>query len=166
MKNKISFYIGFVVLLLLVFQSESWGQALNIKNVRFEEKDEAVVVKYDLDGVVGEKYKVTLSLSDNFGESFKIRPKNTQGDVGKNVKPGAGKEIIWNLYKDFPNGLSGEGFVFAVDAELQGGKSKLPYYLAGAGVVGGVIILAVSIGGKEKPNPTTGSIRISVSNNY
>ena len=58
MKGRTSFYIGFVVLFLLIFQSESWGQTLNIKNVSFEEKDETVVVKYDLDGVVGKKYRV------------------------------------------------------------------------------------------------------------
>ena len=166
MRFKTYLHSGIFLLIVVIFNSTLRGQDLKVENVEFEDMGETVVVKYDLEGKVDKKYKVALSLSDDFGESFNIQPRNMKGDVGKNIRPGPGKEITWYIKKDFPNGMRGEGFVFAVDAELLRGRSKLPYYIAGAvGVVGGVIYFVTRGGGTKEAKPTTGSIIITVPGN-
>lgn len=118
------FVIISVMMPFLILQA----QVLRVRNVRFTEQEDVVIVKYDLDGEVGQKYKVSLLLSSDAGKSFKIRPQEVRGDVGRGVKPGTGKTIVWHVREDFPYGLIGDGFVFAVDAELQK-DIRLPYYL-------------------------------------
>jgi len=158
-------YFGhiFITLVLLISNTFLKAQELKVRNVRFEEIGEIVRVKYDLDGMTDKKYRISLSLSDDFGKTFKMKPRTVYGDVGKNIQPGLSKQITWYILRDFPEGLSGDGFVFAVDAELQKGGNKLPFYLLGAGVAGGVVYFVVrSSGEKSEPEPTTGSIVISV----
>lgn len=157
------FRYGLITLILLISNTILRAQELKVRNVRFEEIGETVMVKYDLDGMTEKKYKISLSLSDDFGKTFKIKPRTVYGDVGKNIQPGESKQITWYLLRDFPEGLHGDGFVFAVDAELQKGGTKLPFYMLGAGVVGGVVYFVVrSSSEKSEPQTTTGSIVITV----
>jgi len=169
-KMGMSKHFRFIFLLpfFLIFVSRLFSQGLQVSNVRFEDRGETIVVKYELSGTSGRKYKVSLLLSDDYGVSFNIKPRAVFGDVGKSIKPGLGKQITWYMKKDFPNGLKGEGFVFAVDAELQKGKSKFSLYFLGTGIVGGVVyFVAKSKGGKTTPTtPTTGSIVITVPDNF
>ncbi len=125
-------------LFIVVFEINA--QEVEVKNVTFTQMDELIFIRYDLNGKPSKKYTIDITLSDNYGYSFRIKPRKVQGDVGKDITPGSGKEIIWEMTEDFPNGLEGEGFVFAVDAKLQkNGGGKTLYYLLGAGVVGGVV---------------------------
>jgi len=159
-------YFRFIFLLLFYFiiVSSSFSQDFKVSNVRFEDRDETIVVKYDLNGTSGKKYKVSLLLSDDYGASFNIKPRAVFGDVGKSIKPGLGKQITWYIKKDFPDGLSGDGFVFAVEAELQKGRRKFPLYFLGTGIVGGVVyFVAKSKGGKTK---SLGSIVITVPDDF
>lgn len=150
----------------LTWYSFCQAQELEVSNVSFEDKSEIIVVQYDLYGEIGKKYRVNLSLSDNNGISFAIRPKTVSGDIGKDISPGPKKTITWSYIEDFPNGLSGDKFVFAVDAELQKGGNKFPYYIIGAGVAGGVVYFVTSSFGKKEPEPKTGSIIIDVPNDF
>jgi hypothetical protein len=36
-------------------------------------------------------------------------PKTTEGDIGPNIQGGRGKEIYWDFWTDYPDGLSAEG---------------------------------------------------------
>ena len=158
MNVKKDLRFGFVISFILLLYSVPKAQEVQVKNVRFEDRDETVAVRYDLDGLIGKKYKIKLLLSDDFGVSFKIRPRTVHGDLGKNIKPGNAKEIIWDLKKDFSDGLRGDGFVFAVDAELQKGGSKWPYIIGSAGVV--VVV------GYFMIRPRNGSIVIDISKEF
>ena len=156
----------FLVLFLLGFALHVNAQGLQVSDVRFEDKGETVLVFYDLDGPTGKKVTINLLLSDDYGESFSIRPKTISGDVGKNVSSGIGKKIIWHIKKDYPNGLQGEGFVFAVDAETRKSRSKLPYILGGSVVIiGGAVYFATKSSGEESAS-TTGSIIIDVPQDF
>ncbi|HDQ44448.1 MAG TPA: hypothetical protein ENN17_02965 [bacterium] len=95
------------------------AQNPSVRNVTFEQAGDDIVVRYILAGESGRKYNVKLSLSDDFGMSFPIVPLSVEGDVGRDVRPGAGKQIVWRLRRDYPNGLEGDAFVFAVDADFQ-----------------------------------------------
>jgi hypothetical protein len=112
------------------------------------------VIQYDLEGIPNKKYHVNLSLSDDYGETFTIKPASVQGDVGKSVTSGPDKEILWDIVKDYPGGLGGEGFVFAVDAKLQK-SSKAVYYILGGGVAAGITYYLVS-------KPKKGSVSITL----
>ena len=151
-----------IMVLLFIFKT-SFAQDVKVKDVRFEQKGEDIFVYYDLEGNFHKKYKVSLSLSDNFGSTFTIKPRSVRGDVGENMVAGNNKQIIWHMTKDFPEGLEGEGFVFGVEAEQTGGGSKSLYYILGAGVVGGVVyFITKSVKEESTSQETTGKITISI----
>jgi hypothetical protein len=143
-----------VILIVLCFSFCSYAQYLQVRNVRFEDNDETISVYYDLDGMMEKSYNVSITLSDDFGNTFKVKPKAITGDVGKNIKPGKDKTIIWYVKEDFPDGLSGQGFVFAVDAKLQRSRSKLPIIIGGTGIVASIIYFLT--------RPKEGSIVVEV----
>ena len=154
----------FPIILLFIGITYSHAQDVQVRNVTFTQMDELIIIRYDLDGLLNKEYQVKLSLSDDYGASFRIKPYAVRGDVGKGVIPGVGKEIIWTITDDYPTGIEGDGFVFAVDAELKKGGSKFLYYLLGGGVVGGIVYFVSKGGGETGVNgePTTGSISITI----
>ena len=159
---RFSKFIYTALLILSFFTSPSFSQQLKVENVSFESVGNIVKIKYDLSGNYNKKYKISIRLSNDNGISYNIHPKTTTGDLGKNITPGKNKQIEWHIYKDFPKGLAGDKFVFAVDAELQKGR-KWPFYLLGTGVAAGAAVLYLSQQAKEE-DPTTGSIIIDIPN--
>jgi hypothetical protein len=151
---------GFVLFLVSAlaagFGPPAEGQ-VRVSNVRFTDLGSTVSIMYDLSGAHGKKYNVSVALSDDGGRTFRIRPRRVGGDVGKGVEPGKNREILWRVREDFPSGLSGSNFVFAVDAELKKG-SKAWAYLLGAAVIGGGVYFAVQ---GEEPSDK-GSIVVEV----
>ncbi|MFO7891375.1 MAG: hypothetical protein R6V04_13670 [bacterium] len=149
------------IIFLLIAIISLHAQEVEIKNVSFTQMDEIIIIKYDLIGEMNKKYTIDISLSDNYGTSFRITPRTIRGDVGKGITPGRSKEIIWEMTEDYPNGLEGEGFVFAVDAALQkSGGGKTLYYLLGAGVVGGVVYFVTQ--GQGETGEDKGEISITI----
>lgn len=144
---------------LFFYDQKIFAQETKVENVRFQDLGETVLIQYDLEGRTDKRYKVSIALSDDNGITFKIKPRSLSGDVGKNIQAGPGKKINWYYKENFPEGLSGSGFVFAVDAELQKGGSKLVWY-TGGGVVVGVIVWYLFI--REKH----GSIVIDVPDTF
>lgn len=155
--------IVYVVLLVLVFRTTAPAQQPGVENVTFEEIGDSVIVHYDLHGPDQKRFRVRLLVSEDSGATFSILPRAISGDVGRNTLTGIGKRIVWQMKKDFPGGLYGEDFVFAVDAVIQR-RSKWPYIAAGAGILGGTVLLLTS--GKRDTDPTTGSIRVSVTREF
>jgi len=145
------------ILFLLISIVQINAQEVKVENVSFTQMDELIFIEYDLIGKINKKYTIDVSLSDNYGFSFRLKPQTVRGDIGKDIIPGKDKQIIWEMTEDYPNGLEGEGFVFAVDATLQkseGGKTL--YYLLGIGV-------AALIAKKIIPPPNDrGSISITI----
>lgn len=133
-----------------------------VQNVRFEQKDEDIYVYYDLGGNAGKKHTVSIKLSDDGGRTFQLRPLAVEGAIGKGVQTGRSKRIIWHFSEDFPLGLSGDNFVFSVQAELQKGRSKLPWYLLGAAVAGGGTYFVIQSLGGDEPATETGSISFDI----
>ena len=122
--------------LMLFIAANAWPQNPQVTDVRFEQNGEQIVIRYNLNGKPGKKHTVAVELSDDNGKTFRIKPVSVEGDVGKDVRTGSGKSIIWNMQKDFPHGLEGEDFVFAVNARLQKGGKTWPYLL-GLAAAGG-----------------------------
>lgn len=122
-------------LIIMIFLSYLFFQGDNlfsqITNIKFTDLGETILVKYKFNGQSDKKYKVTLTLSDDYGATFKIKPRSMTGDVGKNILADGDKKITWYIKQDFPEGLNGSGFVFAIDAETQKSGSKVLWFAGG-----------------------------------
>ncbi len=120
------------------------AQGVVVRNVRLSQEDGRVVVAYDLVGTA-KKYEVGLLLSTDGGRNFLPLPQRVAGDVGKDIQPGAGKEMTWAALEDFPQGLAGDQYRVQVTAQKQGGGALL--YILGAVVAGGGATAALLLGG-------------------
>lgn len=135
------------------------AQAVEVKNVSFIQRGEEIWITYDLDGQSGKKYSIELSVSEDYGFSYRIDPRAVTGDIGRGISPGVNKQIRWYFMEDYPEGLEGSGFVFAVEAKRQRG-SRWPLYVIGCSVVGSTIYFLA-----KEASPKTGSIVITVPDN-
>ncbi|MCJ7812009.1 hypothetical protein MUP95_01650 [bacterium] len=153
------FVLVFVICAILPHHLKA--QNPSVRNVIFEQNGDDIIVQYTLAGDANKKYNITLSVSDDFGRTFQIKPFTVAGDVGRDIRVGTNKQIIWRLMRDFPVGLEGDSYVFAVDAALQKGGLKWPYII-GAAVAGGAVYYLTSRKEAAEPTPTTGSITIQV----
>jgi hypothetical protein len=150
-----------IVLFLLVFTCALQGQEPQVQNVRFTQRvDSNVEVTYDLIGNPAKKYSVRLSLVKSGSRAaFPISKESLSGYVGEAVSPGRGLRILWNLPKDYPRGLEGEGFVFIVEVyEQRRGGSATPWLLGGLAAGGGVAILIAILGGGGGDNGGNGGV--------
>ena len=109
-------------------------------------------MSYDLIGQSDRKHTIWIEVSDNFGRTFRLRPRVLSGDVGKGILPGRRRQIRWEYLDEHPEGLEGEGFVFAVNAKLEKGSSAY-WVILGAGIVGVVIWIIW---------PKTGDIELTI----
>jgi len=91
-----------------------------VENVRMEQVGDDVHIYYDLRGDA-DKYKVTVRGSSDGGRNYRLPMKTVSGDVGKAVRPGSNKKIIWKALKDAGE-LEGDEFVFEVEAVSGPGK--------------------------------------------
>lgn len=158
-------FVSLVMMFLVSSSFAVFSQEPAVQNVRFIQRaDSKVEVTYDLIGNPAQKYAVRLSLVKSGSRAaFPISKESLSGSVGEAVSPGRGLRILWNLPKDYPRGLDGEGFVFIVEVyEMKRGGSAAPWLIGGLGVGGGVVALLLLSGGRDQQSPTTGSIIIDV----
>lgn len=131
-----------------------------IENVRFSQGNNVVTITYDLNGN-GENstYFIELLLENENGEVFQINSPAVSGDIGSEIKPGAEKEIVWNILQDFPNGLESGQIQFAVNAWQPVENNRRWIYIAAgalalsAGISAAVIFLGGSNGSTGLPPP-------------
>jgi formylglycine-generating enzyme required for sulfatase activity len=107
-----------IPILLLLFLSlflptisNAWEK---VENCRVEQVGDEVHIYYDLRGDE-EKYQVTIRGSADGGRTYMLPMKSLSGDVGKDIRPGRGKKIIWKALKDAGE-MEGDAFVFEVEA--------------------------------------------------
>ena len=155
--------LTFFLLCLFQFGAASARDA-QVRNVTFEPRGDDIFIRYTLLGNASEKFRVALSLSDDYGQSFELKPFSVEGDIGQGITPGGGKQIVWRMKRDYPSGLDGEGYVFAVDATLQKGGTKWKYFVGAAIAVGVGYYFYSSQGDATEEEATTGSLSIEVSN--
>lgn len=129
------------------------GAATSIDNVRFEASADLIKIYYDLNAPVDMVHDVRISLRRESDITFTYRPLNITGDVGTIVFPGQKRRVVWEILKEFPDGLPGDDFYFVIEAEHvePEGTSSWLWIGGGAAVVGGVVLL-LSLGGKD-PGP-------------
>lgn len=135
--KKISIELIITIISLLSFIFNASAQKMAVQNVSFVDKDDLIVIKYDLLGKQGDNFLIQVRLSADGGKTYSIEPKAISGEFSE-VRPGAGKQIYWNMYTDYPEGLWGENFVFRIEAVRvkTKGKPKWPYFIGGAAALG------------------------------
>lgn len=86
-----------LLLLFLCLGYSSFAQKAAIKKI--ELSGDKIIVYYDLeDDNPNNEYQINLYISkDNFGTPAS----KVSGDVGGEIKPGAGKKIEWNIFEEF-----------------------------------------------------------------
>lgn len=128
------------------------GEVTSIDNVRFEATADLIKIYYDLNAPVDVVHDVRITLRRESDITFTYRPLNITGDVGTIVFPGQRRRVVWEILKEFPDGLQGDDFYFVIEAEHVEPEGTTPWLWIGGGaaVVGGVVLL-LSLGGKEEP---------------
>ena len=128
------------------------GEATSIDNVRFEASADLIKIYYDLNAPVDLVHDVRITLRRESDITFTYRPLNITGDVGTIVVPGQKRRVVWEILKEFPDGLQGDDFYFVIEAEHVEPEGTTPWLWIGGGaaVVGGVVLL-LSLGGKDEP---------------
>lgn len=118
----------------------------NISNVDANQEGKAIAITYDL----GEKSNISLYVSNNNGKDKRLIPTEyVTGDVGKGIKPGKSKKMLWKVLEQYPNqNFEGENLSFIVRGKIamkpfvviNGGYSIDSQYMAGitAGQLGQV----------------------------
>ena len=153
-----------MVIFVLPFLSitSSSAQEFIVQNIHFQDNDEQIVIYYDLLGKENEQFEVRVILSSDDGKTFSIEPKTLSGAIGA-VTAGVGKEIYWDIYRDYPQGLWGENFVFQIEATLIKTKKRAmwPYFVGGAAVLGGGAAY-ILLSGEEEKKEDKGTLIVNV----
>lgn len=131
----------------------------SVENVRFEKSGELIKIYYDLNAPLDKLHDVRLYLRRESDMTFLHRPANISGDAGTIVIPGVGRRIVWDITKEFPEGLPGDDYYFVVEAEYVEPEGTFPWMWVGGGaaLVGGIVgILLLSGGGTDVIPPDPG----------
>jgi hypothetical protein len=120
------------------------GEDIAVVNVRFQVSGNKIVVSYDLTGPSDRDYNIKLMLKRKQVPSYEYAPKALAGDYGVGKFGGSGRQITWEILREYPNGLEGDDFYFHIEATLSSSGSNLLYYLGGgAAAVGAVVYFVV-----------------------
>jgi len=124
-------------------------------NIRWEVKDEVIIINYDLLEPTDIKYRVNLIMKREGEEAFTAIPLTMEGDVGEGFLAGRNREIRWYYRRDYPSGFQGAGYYFELRVEKIGEDNSTLYYLLGAGAIAGGV-LAFIIGRSQETPPQVG----------
>ncbi len=94
-----------------VYVQQRWGTRL-------------IDIIYDVEDADGDLLEITFECSNDGGESYTIIPTAVTGDVGKDITPGSGKKIVWDVGVDMPS-TRGDQFRLRVIAD-DGKTSPVP----------------------------------------
>lgn len=129
------------------------GPKLHLSNVRFETQENQVLITYDLTGQADlEDHEVSLILKRERDTSFQYIParQTVKGDIGAGWFAGYNRRIIWEMEKEFPDGLYGDDFYFEVHVNpLKPGAARTGLWKIGAGaaLVGGSVFAIKAVTG-------------------
>lgn len=97
-------------------------RAQSITNVQVTQEGKTVVITYDLEGKIGEKYTISLEASKDGGKTYLLVPSSVTGDIGKLISLSYNKRIVWDVLKDVEK-LVGADFVFKVKGTSESATS-------------------------------------------
>jgi hypothetical protein len=124
----------------IVSQPEGTKSSDIVENVKYNVVNGRVMINYDLEGNADETYKVFLTLRRTGNSNIIYTPISVSGDIGEGHFAGSGRQIIWDMSKDFPEGLSGEDYYFVINAtETSSSISSLVWIGIGVAAAAGAV---------------------------
>jgi len=99
------FLITVAVASLIVFSAITYSAKNSppkVSNVHAEQRPgtEQAVITFDLDDPDGDTLTISVQISDDGGNTFTVPAKTFSGDIGKGIRPGRNKRIVWDAGKD------------------------------------------------------------------
>ncbi len=147
----------FVLLVFRAAEAAAPGSPM-VSNIQFRAINGRILVSYDLAGPEEATYRVVLTLKKGSDSTYSYTPRALSGDFGMGKFAGVGRQIVWQMDREFPQGLPGSDYFFLVRADLIGkssGPSMLTILGAGVAVIGGATAYFVLSGGQHKSAPST-----------
>ena len=86
-----------------VYVQQRWGTRL-------------IDITYDVEDADDDLLEITVECSNDGGENYTIIPTSVTGDVGKDITPGSGKKIVWDVGVGMPS-TRGDQFRMRVIAD-------------------------------------------------
>ena len=128
-----------------------------VSNVRHTVTGKAVMIMYDLRGDADQEYTVHVTLKRKSNDSFIYTPRAVEGDIGEGCRSGDTKQIIWDIGREYRQGLESDDFYFLVQAEPAPEQSDTWLYIAaGIIVVGGIVVYLLTSGGDDTSSADAG----------
>lgn len=90
------------LLMLSLFAFSSYSNVPVIRNIQIQNESGSIRIIYDLDDNGGSNFQIFITASIDGGRTYDINPVSITGEVGENIGPGSGKEILWNASIDLP----------------------------------------------------------------
>lgn len=110
------FLLSILLLLITATTFATGADAAEVRNLQVGQNGDKGFATYDLIGKIGEQETdVVVTLTIN-GHNYAADRLTLSGNLGKKVKPGGGKRIIWDILADLPTGFDGE-VLWTVDAK-------------------------------------------------
>lgn len=103
-------YSPLIVLLILLAHAVN-GTAQKTSNVVASQEGKTIVITYDLD----ENAAITITATANNGRT-PLQINALSGDIGKSVKAGKQKRIVWNVLDDYGDRFMYNDVVFTIKA--------------------------------------------------
>src|SRR5437867_2820127 len=111
--KKISYALAAALLVQIVFASGAFARDdVRTSNVRFEISGDKVIIHYDLVASADADYVVAVLLKKESDRGFSYSPRNLAGDVGAGKFAGTDRRAVWDMKKEFPQGLEGTDYYF------------------------------------------------------
>jgi formylglycine-generating enzyme required for sulfatase activity len=117
---KLTPFIFFVFLIFILHFSFCIAFGQEITNCHFEQDGKKVNIYYDIGHAKeGQKFEISLFYSIDGGKTFSGPLQKITGDAGKDVLPGTGKMIVWDVLAEQEKIFSDQ-VVFEVSAKTMG----------------------------------------------
>ncbi len=88
--------------LLFLFVLSAYSSVPVIRNMQIQSESGNIKIIYDLDNYGGSSFQIFVTASIDGGRTYDVSPVSITGEVGENIEPGIGKEILWNASIDLP----------------------------------------------------------------
>lgn len=94
-----------ITLIFLSLITSSYAFSEDVINTKSYQQGNRLVIVFDLvgDSPVNLLFSIVVQ-----GKSYPAERLHLEGDFGKDIRPGTGKNIIWNTLQDFPRGVRGQ----------------------------------------------------------
>ncbi len=135
--------VAFGALMFSVTPALAGGsQQATVSGVHFKMTHGRVYITYNLIGDPTAEYRVSVVLRNGDDAGYEYTPKSLKGDVGVGRYAGPGRQIVWAISNEFPDGLPGSDYYFVVSAKRVN-KSSGPGLFAMVGT--GVAVVAAAV---------------------